>query len=441
MTIRTITLCNYRIFRELELGLDPRCSVIVGKNAAGKSALLEALAIAAGAFFSSLNGVAKHGFRKTDANRRCYPMGDSIDVQPQYPVRISAEGSVAGEDVRWTRELSSSGRTTAAGSGQMTALSARCQKRLQEGDEKLILPLIAYYGTGRIWDYHRRKKSDFFKTYTRTNGYADCLDGTANLKLMLNWFRKMEVRRAQGGGFPGEGRAAQDGLPVLSAVYRAMERCIRLFSGCGECRIRYDLDTNDLDVVCRGGGGGAERIPMSLLSDGYKSTISLVADIAYRMAVLNPQLSDSVLEKTGGVVLIDEIDQHLHPEWQQRVLGDLMDIFPKIQFVATTHAPAVVNSVRGRHLVILKDGRVVRPDTETYGKDVNSVLREIMETDGRPEEVAGKFRAFYDLLSAGDFTGAECVLDEIGAARAHHDPELASCRVKLKLERLRRGCG
>ena len=81
------------------------------------------------------------------------------------------------------------------------------------------------------------------------------------------------------------------------------------------------------------------RIPVNQLSDGYKSTMSLVADIAYRMAVLNPQLLGDVCNETDGIVLIDEVDLHLHPKWQQRILGDLTEIFPKVQFIISTHAP------------------------------------------------------------------------------------------------------
>ena len=77
----------------------------------------------------------------------------------------------------------------------MIDLGIQFQKHLREGDTKLILPVIAYYGTGRLWDYHREKQSDVFETNNRMNGYMDCVDGTANIKLMMNWFAKMTVRK------------------------------------------------------------------------------------------------------------------------------------------------------------------------------------------------------------------------------------------------------
>ena len=91
--------------------------------------------------------------------------------------------------------------------------------------------------------------------------------------------------------------------------------------------------------------GGAQKFAMNEMSDGYKNTLSMIGDIAYRMAVLNPTLGDQVLRETPGIVLIDEIDLHLHPKWQQSILNDLNEIFPKIQFIVSSHAPAVINSV------------------------------------------------------------------------------------------------
>ena len=71
------------------------------------------------------------------------------------------------------------------------------QKRLRSGDETLLPPILAYYGTGRLWDYYREKQSDIFETNNRMNGYVNCMDGTANIKLMMNWFAKMTVLKYQ----------------------------------------------------------------------------------------------------------------------------------------------------------------------------------------------------------------------------------------------------
>ena len=94
------------------------------------------------------------------------------------------------------------------------------------------------------------------------------------------------------------------------------------------------------------------------------------------MALLNPHLLDNVLTETEGIVLIDEVDLHLHPTWQKRILKDLMEIFPKVQFIVSTHAPEVINSVKRESVVVLKDCGVWEAADETYGKDANTILRE-----------------------------------------------------------------
>ena len=151
--------------------------------------------------------------------------------------------------------------------------------------------------------------------------------------------------------------------------------------------MQYSMITKELEVAYIDKNGDAMRIPINQLSDGYKSMISLVADIAYRMAVLNPQFLGNICKNTDGVVLIDEVDLHLHPAWQQRVLGDLRAIFPKVQFIVSTHAPAVINTVKRESIRILKNKNIKLAPIETYGKDVNSVLKEIMDADGRPANI------------------------------------------------------
>ncbi len=312
-------------------------------------------------------------------------------------------------------------------------LSKEIQTRLRKGDTSLRLPLIAYYGVGRLWDYHRGKKTDILKTTTRTNGYIDCLHGTANIKLMMTWFHKMTIQKYQ---------RQEQGVPPasgLQAVYQAMAECFKGSSEFHKVGILYNLNTNDLDLYYTDENKLRMRIPLSQMSAGYKCTVSLIADIAYRMTNLNPQLGDDVLTETEGVVLIDEIDLHLHPLWQQHILTDLRRIFPKVQFILSTHAPAVINSVHSENLVILKNSQPQQASSQVYGKDVKSVLGEIMGADERPQPVSQLFDAFYQQLSAQKYDAAEATLNKLDSLREYHDPEVAGCRVKLKLERIRGG--
>lgn len=155
--------------------------------------------------------------------------------------------------------------------------------------------------------------------------YIDSLDGAANDKLMMKWFQKMTIQQLQ----------RNQEIPEFTAVKMALEQAFASITGCSDVTVQFNLDTNEIDVIYFNKDNDHVRMPVSQLSDGYKCTISLIADIAYRMAILNPQLLDRVLTDTEGIVLVDEIDLHLHPIWQKRILKDLMEIFPKVQFIVS----------------------------------------------------------------------------------------------------------
>lgn len=250
---------------------------------------------------------------------------------------------------------SAKGRGGLASAKELTAIAQSYQERMRNGDRELRLSIISYYGTGRLWVQHREKKNDTFEKNNRSSGYIDSLDGAANDKLMMKWFQKMTIQELQ----------RKQEIPEFTAVRTAMEQVFASITGFSDVSVQFNLDTGDIDVIYYDQNNEHVRIPLSLLSDGYKCTISLIADIAYGMAILNPQLLDKVLAETEGIVLIDEVDLHLHPTWQKRILKDLMDIFPKVQFIVSTHAPEVINSVKSDSVVILKDNTVLPSVDET----------------------------------------------------------------------------
>lgn len=134
----------------------------------------------------------------------------------------------------------------------------------------------------------------------------------------------------------------------------------------------------------------------SKVTKEFKRTDGRHGTIAYRMAVLNPQFGFDVIVKTSGVILIDEVDLHLHPAWQHRILGDFKEIFPRVQFIVITHVPAVISSAKSDNLVILKDYEVLGANAEIYGNDVNSILKDIMGVSERNPVIADLFSQFKD---------------------------------------------
>ena len=222
----------------------------------------------------------------------------------------------------------------------------------------------------------------------------------------------------------------------MSAGQSSIIQCFQSSTGFNDVDVQFNLDTHELDILYRDGNSDRERYPMKELSDGYKNTLSMVADIAYRMAVLNPWLLDDVLKETTGIVLIDEIDLHLHPQWQQRIIGDLRTIFPKVQFIVSTHAPLVINSVKKENLLILTDQQAVEPQNEVFGRDANAILSSVMGASERPSEIKQMFQSVYDAIDEQRYDDAALTLQQIEDKIGSADPELTSAQVSLELERM-----
>jgi predicted ATP-binding protein involved in virulence len=127
------------------------------------------------------------------------------------------------------------------------------------------------------------------------------------------------------------------------------------------------------------------RLPVSAMSSGVQAVVSLVVDLAFRCLRLNSVHAEDALSVSYGIVLIDEIEQHLHPGWQQRILPSLRRIFPKIQFIVTTHSPEVLSTVESQQIRILQEGKCYEAPPGTLGAESQRLLQDVLDLkDPRP---------------------------------------------------------
>lgn len=426
LVLEYLKLQNYRCFENFEIKFNSKMNVIVGNNGVGKTSILDALSVSLGTFFSGIDGAMTRGINKNDVFYKRYKMGSTDDIQRQYPARIYAEGSVGLQKLSWERSLNGEkGKTLFSHAKEMTQYAEQLQEKVRKGDAKTLLPLFAYYGAGRLWMQKKEKKaSKELEKFTRFSGYIDCLDSASNEKMMLKWFEKMTLLELQ----------SQNKVPELQVVKKAITHCFKNAMEVEEADVSFNIASHSLELQYHDSYGEWHKHPLNDLSDGYRNTLSMIADIAFRMALLNPQCLEHVLEMTAGVVLIDEIDLHLHPKWQQRIISDLQTIFPKVQFIVTTHAPAVIQSVKKENLITLEKGSAYFVDHAVYGRDVNSILREIMGVSERPEPVKNLFRVFYNSIDAGELEYAKEILNKIYFIVGDTDPEYISAKITLELE-------
>ena len=296
------------------------------------------------------------------------------------------------------------------------------------GNKDIILPVIAYYGTGRLWMQKKdRNLKKIQESFSRLKGYVDCIESASNEKMMLKWFEKMTYLELQEGKRIPELSVVKN---ALSQSYMAIDETIKT------AEFNFKVRSGELEVAIRRENGIVENLPLRILSDGIKSTLSMIADIAYRMAILNPQLLDDILEETSGVVLIDEIDMHLHPSWQKKIISVLKKIFPKVQFVFTTYSPSVLSNVSNKNVLILDNFEIYPLENMTYGKDIEAILHEVMRVQVRPKEVIDKLKLFNDLLDENNLLEAKKILKELEEILGKDDSEVVERRISLELEEI-----
>lgn len=435
MKLKNIKISNYRCFKEVAIDFDAHITLVVGKNGAGKTAILDAVAVSISTFLLGIDGGVSRSILKDDARYEFHDLNGTIDPQHQFPVSIESVGSCLDrQNIKWIRSLNSeNGKTTIKDAGELTDIAKEAQNQIMTGDKSLVLPLISYYGTGRLYAQKKEKRNiEVLTEFKRQVGYVDCMAAESNEKLMLNWFQTQTLKSLQ----LQQKTGVLEKPMLLKIVEKAICRSFERISGAQNATLFFDLDTHRLVLEFQNADGSAQRFAMNEMSDGYKNTLSMIGDIAYRMAVLNPTLGDQVLEKTPGVVLIDEIDLHLHPQWQQTILSDLHAIFPEVQFIASSHAPAVINSVPREQIRILDQGEIYLPAAQTYGRDANSILREVMKVSERPTEMKQRMDLFYLYMDENNYEEADRVLTEIEAVVGTTDPDIAAARTSLDLEKI-----
>ena len=291
---------------------------------------------------------------------------DSLpSVEPQIPTVVTAEGSIAafkdlqfGPTIKWSRAIERvGGKTTSKDAADLRLVSKAIQKHASS-NVPTTFPLVSYYGTGRMW---RQKRSSRNPTKSeargRLRGYVAALDPASDIKSLNRWLRSADWTEEN------KNRKVSGARAIKAAVLA----CMTEFDD-----LRFDVEFGEMALVKRGGEGERRRwMPFHELSDGYRNLLGMVADIAYRAAVLNPHLGDDAAAETPGLILIDEIDLHLHPTWQRRVVDDLRRALPRVQFIASSHSPFIIQSLR--------PGELINLDTDARAEYANQSIEDIAQ--------------------------------------------------------------
>ena len=398
--LREIHLDNYRCFEELKLPLEEDATILFAENGGGKTALLAALAMGLGVF--------QRGAPKTSL------FSAARDIRLRTLDERGRREAVRRCELTWTADVGESesvvwSTAAQAGSGRTTNRHRPILEALERvrvpGDR---WPLFAWYGVDRLARRRdRRRKVE--RSGDRWEAYDSSLDPDLDEAPLLQWLQDEML---------GDVSQRDRGEPERFLHKAVLEAAVRATPGVDNAW--YDATVRN-PVVCFEDGHAA---PWSELSDGYHVFIALVADIARRAVMLNRFDGADAPARVEGVVLVDELDLHLHPRWQRVALPGLRSAFPRLQFVVTTHSPQVLSSAANRQVRRLVDRQLQEQGVFVSGRDTNAILRDLMRTDDRDEEGKLALRRLHDAIDRGDAEQADRSYRELRDRWGDGDPAL-----------------
>jgi predicted ATP-binding protein involved in virulence len=412
--VKTLTLENFRCFEKVELGpFDQHFNLLVGTNGAGKSSVLMALANLFRPLALPDWDVKSDGriLKPSDVRVENRIGADGVRLQKLHmPGSVAATFEIGNDE--WFGSENFTSRRSTSPSGIWGPLHSHHSQSSSDYLGRLfdsVYPLLAFYTAERPFkaseSWGTGVEANFpgargraFQRWSRAGTSVNTLREWIKDQTLASLQHDLRVREA------GPNEQAMRPLRQLNLIQEAIASAVE-----GSKTLEFDADRSDIVVQFEDGS----RSDFSGMSDGQRALIGLVADIVRRACVLNaPYLGVQTLIETPGLVLIDELDLHLHPRWQRRVLADLKRIFPNIQFFATTHSPQIIGEARPEEIVMLTPTGQKRP-MASYGMDSNWVLECVMEAEGRDPEIAKRIKLLFEAIESGAFEDARAMIAEL----------------------------
>ena len=404
MKLERLYIDSFRGLRTVDLqNLDPHVNLFVGVNGVGKSSILDAISLMMSWYIARIQNVKGRG--------KDIPVDDiAVHASNGCTIELTFD-----DDTQW--KLYRSLKYKKTDRSDLTDLNQKVASIREdiEANRNTCLPVIAHYGVNRIVPDRYPRMSRGKLKESMLDAYKNALKGGQLFSDFYRWFRLSEDYENE---IYKETQLSNSDRG-LNAVREAM---IKIFPEYTQMRV--GRRPNALYLM-----KGEEKMKMNQLSDGEKCYITLVCDLARRLAIANP--TGNALDGEG-VVLIDEIDLHLHPLWQQTVVSKLKDTFKNIQFFITTHSPIVASDVDGAVFAV-KDGLLI-PE-KTFGKLSSNILSSVFDISmARSLYVQSLFDNAYRCLDVNDEENYNECYKKLRDILGVDDEDLTS----LKIEAIRR---
>jgi predicted ATP-binding protein involved in virulence len=425
MHIQKLTLTNYRGARSLSLDLHKNLNVLVGVNGVGKTTILDAVAI--------MLSWAVSRIRQPGTSGRPISEDDITNHQQSASIELSCIDR--GSSIAWKlvkNRKSSSSLKQLSDFAQLNEYTKALQSQITAKEQDVNIPLFVHYPVNRAvlkipLSIRKKHRFDLLTTYDKA------LETGANFQTFFEWFREREdleneiKARSDQPSLSGSEPPPQYPDPQLAAVRSALNQLLPEFRNLTVRRspLRMEIEKN------------GQPLTVNQLSDGEKCLIAMVSDLARRMAIANPNRSNPLHGE--GIILIDEIDLHLHPKWQRMVVPRLLEVFQNCQFIVSTHSPHVLTHVQPESIFLLEwveQNLTIQKPSESYGKSVDRILEDLMGLDTtRPTEVDSGLHSIYQMIDSNHLNRAR---EEVARMRQEigDDPDLLRAEVLIRRKEL-----
>lgn len=420
MKLQELKILQYKIFEGQKFVLNGKSTIIFGINGMGKSTVLSAVNYVNRVWLNRLN--PSQGKTGTVFSDDMITIGHSeLYIQGE----VELEG-ISYPLLRSHKKVKKNQRKNVLSyhSGYYASFTEKFEELFLQ-NEMTNMPIYAHYGTNRsVLDIpdRIRKKHDFDKLSALERAIENELD----FRTFFEWYRDQEANEVIEARERGD-LAYVD--PLLKSVRYAVEA---MLGNVTDLRVKR----NPVRMVVNKYG---KEVRVDLLSDGEKCTLAMFGDLARRLVLANPSLSDPL--KGEGIVLIDEIELHMHPSWQRKVLRVLKETFPNIQFLITTHSPQILGEADDTYnIFVLSETEENRCEVKTIermdGYDSNMILEKYMNTDSKNAAVKELIHRINRAISQKEYKAAEILLKQLESISGKTDEEYIMAQGFLKRSKI-----
>ena len=407
--IQTLELSNFHCFKSLTLPFHPRLNVFFGENGSGKSSILEAINILLGSIIEVLgsNTAVKANFAYEDILNTSTNASIGITLYDNGTISFGMQGSKTIKDGNFSTQ-------TVRTMGQLEGYVKKIINMIVANENTAQLPIFVSYKSTRSTEFYLARNEEPY-TLSVKACYDDAICWNVTNYNFFKWFKaredlELQKARKDSGYFDKQIQAVRSAISLVSNFSNfSFDREVWQFV----------LEKNEKQVF------------FNQLSDGERGYLLLVGDIARRLAIANPARENPL--EGEGIILIDEIELHLHPKWQRTIIPRLLEAFPNCQFIITSHSPQILGEIEDTDSIwILEEGEKPYHPKRAYGMESSELLREIMGAESRNVDVSRELEEIDRLIDDEKFEEARSAIKAL-SQKTGEIPEIVGANSYLTM--------